>query len=55
VDFAGVYHSICGAFFGTPIQMEFMVGLRRSMGKREVVSGSCAILRGVIDKRNCYG
>jgi hypothetical protein len=33
--------------------MEFMVGLRRSMGKRGVASGSCAILR-VIDKRNRY-
>jgi hypothetical protein len=43
-----------GRFFGTPIQMEFMVGLRRSMGKRGVASGSCAILRVVIDKRNCY-
>jgi hypothetical protein len=36
--------------------MEFiMVGLRRSMDKRGVASGSYAILRGVIDKRNCYG
>jgi hypothetical protein len=35
--------------------MEFMAGLRRSMGKRGVAPRSCAILRGVIDKRNCYG